>query len=169
MTLRRSLKLGLATLSLWPFVPVASRAPLYGRLVLELFRDRRVPWSSKVVLGFAAAYVASPVDLIPDFIPVIGRIDDLAVFVVCIDLFLESVPRDLMVEKLYALGIDGRELERDLETARRVVPRPVRLAARRLPETLDRGAALVRRELARRRRITLGRRQQPRLKEEFPA
>ena len=36
---------------------------------------------------------------------------------------MESVPRELMIEKMYALGIDGRELERDMESVRRFLPR----------------------------------------------
>jgi uncharacterized membrane protein YkvA (DUF1232 family) len=152
MKTRGAVKAGLSTLSFWPFLPIAPRAPLYGRLLWELAKDDRVPWSRKAYLGFAALYVLSPLDVIPDFIPIISRIDDMAVLVISIDLFLESVPHDLMIEKMYALGIDGRELERDLESLRRVVPRPIRHAARRLPEAIDQGARLIRKRLARRRR-----------------
>ena len=77
MAIRSGFRFGLTALSFWPFLPIASRAPLYGRLFLELVRDERVPWSRKVLLGLAAAYVASPIDLIPDFIPVLGLLDDL--------------------------------------------------------------------------------------------
>jgi hypothetical protein len=147
MALRNGFRLGLTALSFWPFLPIASRAPLYGRLFLELIRDARVPWSRKVLLGFAAAYVASPIDLVPDFVPFISRIDDLAVVVLALDAFLESVPRELMVEKLYLLGIDGRELERDMEAARRFLPTPIRSAAKRLPALLEAGTDIVRDEL----------------------
>ena len=122
-----------------------------GGCCSSLCGTRRVPWPSKALLGLAVAYVASPIDLIPDFVPVISRIDDLAITVLSVDLFLESVPRALMIEKMYLLGIDGRELERDLESLRRVVPRPLRAAARRLPEAIDYGAAALRREFGRRR------------------
>jgi uncharacterized membrane protein YkvA (DUF1232 family) len=148
MGARTPLKLGLGVLNLWPFLPVASRAPLYGRLLWELARDDRVPWSRKALLAFAAAYVVSPIDFIPDFIPVISRIDDMAVIVISIDLFLESVPHELMIEKMYQLGIDGRELERDLESMRRVIPRPIRHAARRLPDLVDRTGKLIRARFA---------------------
>ncbi len=147
MALRRSLTLGLGVLSLWPLLPAASRAPLYGRLLFELVRDARVPWSSKALLGLAVAYIAAPVDIIPDSVPLVGGMDDLVVAVIAIDLFLDSVPRALVMEKMYSLGIDGRELERDLESIRRLIPLPLLLAARRLPQVLDRGAAALRREL----------------------
>ena len=103
-------------------------------------RDERVPWSRKVLLGLAAAYVASPIDLIPDFIPFMSRIDDVAVVVLALDAFLESVPRELMIEKMYLLGIDGRELERDMEAARRFLPARSDAAAKRLPSLIEASA-----------------------------
>jgi uncharacterized membrane protein YkvA (DUF1232 family) len=133
----------MGVLSFWPFLPIAARAPLYARLLFELLRDSRVPPSRKAVLALAAGYLASPIDLIPDFVPLISRLDDLAVVVIALDLFLEGVPRELMIEKLYALDIDGRELERDMESVRRFVPSPIRAAARRLPPALERGMELL--------------------------
>jgi len=147
MALRSTLTLGLTALSFWPFLPIASRAPVYGRLVYELAIDKRVPWSRKAILGVAVAYVVSPIDLIPDFFPVIGRVDDVMVTIIAFDLFLEGVPRELMIEKMYTLGIDGRELERDMEAARHFLPLPIRSLARRLPVLLEASADVVRTEL----------------------
>lgn len=147
MALRRTFRLGLVAVSFWPFLPVATRAPVYGRLIIELALDGRVPWSRKALLGLAAAYVISPIDVIPDYVPFVSRIDDVVVTVIALDLFLEGVPRELMIEKMYTLGIDGRELERDMEAARRLLPMPVRSIARRLPALIDAGAELVRAEL----------------------
>jgi uncharacterized membrane protein YkvA (DUF1232 family) len=144
MALRTTFRFGLTAISFWPFIPIASRATTYGRLVLELAADARVPWSRKVVLGFAAAYIVSPIDLMPDWLPFVGRIDDVMVTVVALDLFLDSVPRELMMEKMFALGIDGRELERDLETVRRLLPRPVRTLGRRMPALIESGADVLR-------------------------
>ena len=42
-------------------------------------RDPRVPWFAKVLAGAVAAYALSPIDLIPDFIPVLGYLDDLLI------------------------------------------------------------------------------------------
>ena len=147
MALRSTFRLGLTALSFWPFLPIASRAPVYGRLIYELAIDRRVPWSRKAVLGIAVAYVVSPIDLIPDFVPFISRIDDVMVTIIALDLFLEGVPRELMIEKMYTLGIDGRELERDMEAARRFLPLPIRSLARRLPALMEASADVVRGEL----------------------
>jgi uncharacterized membrane protein YkvA (DUF1232 family) len=154
MALRNTVRLGLAALSLWPFLPIASRATVYGRLILELAMDGRVPWSRKAILGLAAVYVISPIDLVPDFIPFVSRLDDVMVTIIALDLFLEGVPRELMIEKMYTLGIDGRELERDMETVRRMLPWPIRSIGRRLPGMLETGAAIIGDELAERGIIT---------------
>jgi uncharacterized membrane protein YkvA (DUF1232 family) len=147
MALRTTFRLGLTTLSFWPFLPLLQRAPMYGRLLIELALDSRVPWSRKAVLGMAGAYIVAPIDVIPDWIPIISRFDDVMVTIIALDLFLEGVPRDLMIEKMYVLGIDGRELERDMEAARRLLPTPVRSLARRLPALMETSAKVLRVEL----------------------
>jgi uncharacterized membrane protein YkvA (DUF1232 family) len=133
------------TLGWLSFVPLASRAPDYGRLLWALARDDRIPGASKALLAGAAVYAVLPVDLIPDALPIIGRLDDAVVVVLAIDLFLESVPRTVLNEKLAELDIDQDSLERDLARMRRLVPRPVRLAVRRLPRAASAVEAAVRR------------------------
>jgi len=56
-----------------------------------------------------------------------------------------------MIEKMYQLGIDGRELERDLASVRRFLPAPIRSAALRLPDAIDRGVAAIRSSIGVRR------------------
>ncbi len=133
-----------STLNWMALTPLAARAPMYGRLMLELLADRRIPLAKKAILGVAAGYLISPIDIVPDFIPIIGRIDDAAILILALDLFLESVPQELLYEKLVALDIDGRQLERDLARVRRFVPRPVRALAMRLPDLIDKAATTVR-------------------------
>lgn len=145
--LKRSM-FGLRALSWVALAPLAAKAPTYGRLLVDLLADPRIPLSRKAILGLGAGYLVMPIDLIPDFIPVIGRLDDIAVIVLALDLFLESVPQALLYEKLTALDIDARELERDLARVRRFVPRPVRAMATRLPGFVDMVAARVRASMA---------------------
>ena len=61
-------------------------------------RDARVPWYAKAVAGAVATYALSPVDLIPDFIPVLGYLDDLVIVPLGILLATRLVPPDLMSE-----------------------------------------------------------------------
>ncbi len=124
------------TLNYLAFLPLASRAPTYGRLVLELLRDERVPMARKAILGLAAGYVASPLDLIPEAIPVIGAIDDVVVLVFALELFLEGLPAGILDEKLEGLDIDREAFDRDRAQVRRMIPRPVRRLATRLPGVL---------------------------------
>ena len=49
-------------------------------LLRRLVCDRRVPWRSRIVFGALLAYLVSPVDLVPDFVPVAGHLDDALVF-----------------------------------------------------------------------------------------
>ena len=61
-------------------------------------RDPRVPWRAKAVAGAVAAYALSPVDLIPDFVPVLGYLDDLVIVPLGILLAVRLVPAELMAE-----------------------------------------------------------------------
>lgn len=168
----RAMAIGLLTraFNLLPFLPIASRGPLYGRLLLSLATDPRVPASRKALLGLAAAYLISPWDFVPERVPFVGALDDLVVVVLAVDVFLEGVPQSLIDEKLTALGIERAELEKDLQRARRIVPRPIRAAASRIPDALESVAAAVSRSgLDRRvRRAVADRVAQPQM-EEVPA
>ena len=61
-------------------------------------RDPRVPLRAKLLAGFVAAYALSPIDLIPDFVPVIGLLDDLLLVPLGIWLALRLIPNDLQDE-----------------------------------------------------------------------
>jgi uncharacterized membrane protein YkvA (DUF1232 family) len=61
-------------------------------------RDPRVPWTAKLLAIAVAAYALSPIDLIPDFIPVIGYLDDLIIVPLGIMLVVRLVPTEVMTE-----------------------------------------------------------------------
>jgi uncharacterized membrane protein YkvA (DUF1232 family) len=76
-------------------------ATLLPNLVLlfhALFRDPRVPRGSKVLLGFAMAWFVSPIDLVPEFIPVIGPLDDAVVAALVLRHVLRKAGRDVIAE-----------------------------------------------------------------------
>lgn len=60
--------------------------------------DPRVPWYAKVLAIAVAAYALSPIDLIPDFIPIIGYLDDLVIVPAGIVLAVKLIPPELMTE-----------------------------------------------------------------------
>lgn len=61
-------------------------------------RDPRVPWYAKVVAATVAAYALSPIDLIPDFIPVLGYLDDLVIVPLGLMVAIRLIPAGLMAE-----------------------------------------------------------------------
>jgi len=65
--------------------------------VLRLaMKDPRTPWYAKAVAGVVVFYALSPIDLIPDFIPIIGQLDDLIVVPLGLKLASKLVPKPLM-------------------------------------------------------------------------
>ena len=123
-------------LSLLAFLPIASRVPMYTRLITALVMDERMPASRKALLAGAAGYLVLGRDLIPDDWPIIGGLDDIVVVVLAAELFLDGVPDDLLNEKLGDLGIDRAEFDRDVAQVRRLTPGPVRRTIRRVPELI---------------------------------
>lgn len=61
-------------------------------------RDERVPWHAKVVAAAVAAYALSPIDLVPDFIPVLGYVDDLLLVPIGILVAVRLVPAEVLAE-----------------------------------------------------------------------
>ena len=93
----------------------ARKLPLYGRLVWGLLRDGRVPPRQKLILAGIVGYLLVPFDIIPDFIPVVGQLDDLAVVLLGLDLFLRTAPADVVNEHLARISRDEDDLRRDTE------------------------------------------------------
>lgn len=76
-------------------------ARIIKRDVLMLWlaaRDLRTPWQAKLLAGMVAAYALSPIDLIPDFIPLLGYLDDVVLVPVGIWLTVKMIPAALVVE-----------------------------------------------------------------------
>ena len=61
-------------------------------------RDPRTPWLVRVFALFIAAYALSPIDLIPDFIPILGYLDDLVIVPLGLMLVLRRVPHEVMLD-----------------------------------------------------------------------
>jgi len=61
-------------------------------------RHPRTPWYAKALAAFLAAYLLSPIDLIPDFVPVLGYLDDLVVLSLGLLIVVRIVPPDVMGE-----------------------------------------------------------------------
>jgi uncharacterized membrane protein YkvA (DUF1232 family) len=68
------------------------------RLVMRLVGDPVLPRAAKIALGAAAVYLLSPIDLVPDFIPIVGYLDDLLLAAVVLDGILNWVDRGLVLK-----------------------------------------------------------------------
>ena len=71
--------------------------PRLARMLISLAADRDVPTAAKVVLAAMAVYLVSPIDLIPDFIPFLGYLDDVILAAVVVDGVLNYVDRPLLL------------------------------------------------------------------------
>ena len=125
------------------FMPLASRAPQYARLMVALVVDDRTPAPRKALLAGAAGYLLLGKDIIPDEIPILGGLDDLVVVILAVDLFLDGVPEDVLKEKLSELGIDRSAFDQDVARIRRLTPGPLRKTIRRIPALVAQAAAAV--------------------------
>jgi uncharacterized membrane protein YkvA (DUF1232 family) len=72
--------------------------PRLVKLLWRLTRDPRVPARVKATLFLSAAYIAFPPDLIPDFIPGLGQVDDLIVVAFALDQIINRVPEEVVLE-----------------------------------------------------------------------
>lgn len=88
--------------------------------VRRLREDPRVPRGARIAVVFAGLWVVSPVDLIPEFMPVIGPLDDIVVVALCLRYAGRRVPREVL---LAAWPGEPRLIERLLGPAR--IPPPV--------------------------------------------
>jgi len=105
--------------------------PNLAKLLGRLMRDPRVPARSKALAAAALAYVASPVDLVPDLIPVLGRTDDVFVAIFAVHHLIRTAGEEVVVEHW-----DGA---RDvLEIVDSLIDMAARLVPVRVRWTLDR-------------------------------
>jgi uncharacterized membrane protein YkvA (DUF1232 family) len=86
--------------------------PAKARLTWRLVRDKRVPRWTRGLAFLPALYLASPIDLLPDFIPFVGRLDDALVFGLVSDLLLRVVPADVLHEHVSSVAPKGSRKRR---------------------------------------------------------
>lgn len=77
---------------------LASFLPSCAKMLRTLRTDPRVPRRAKLAVGFAALWVLSPIDLIPEFLPVIGPLDDIVVVALALRYAGRQVPRPVILE-----------------------------------------------------------------------
>jgi uncharacterized membrane protein YkvA (DUF1232 family) len=76
----------------------AMLVPHLVKLLARLLRDPRVPGKTKAVVVVTAGYLVSPIDLVPDFVPRVGRLDDIVMVAFALDHILNRVPPEIVRE-----------------------------------------------------------------------
>src|SRR6266581_562799 len=92
-------------------LPFLDKISLAGSLI----SDDRIPIAPRIIALALVLYIASPIDLIPDFIPVIGYFDDILIVIVGAGLLLRSIPRHIIEEHVVRYEKKAREAK-SLET-----------------------------------------------------
>lgn len=66
--------------------------------VFLALKDKKTPWYAKVIAALTVAYALSPIDLVPDFIPFLGYLDDLIILPLLVALTVKLIPRETFAE-----------------------------------------------------------------------
>jgi uncharacterized membrane protein YkvA (DUF1232 family) len=69
-----------------------------AQVLMIAYKDSRTPLSAKILIGITVGYLLSPIDLIPDFIPVLGILDDLVIVPALIALSIKLIPDNVLYE-----------------------------------------------------------------------
>lgn len=107
-------------------VETALLIPNFVKLIYRLMRDPRVPVRRKLVVGAMLGYLVSPLDVIPDFIPVVGQIDDVLLIAFAIRHLIEGAGREVVLEYWGGQEDAFELLEAVIEWGADLVPAPVR-------------------------------------------
>lgn len=78
------------------------------QVLILAYADVRTPFSAKLVIGLTVGYLLSPIDLIPDFIPVLGFLDDLIIVPLLIMLSIKLIP-DIVLAEARQIALDSAE------------------------------------------------------------
>jgi uncharacterized membrane protein YkvA (DUF1232 family) len=108
-----------------------SALPNLVKLGYRLMRDPRVPVKQKAFLGAALAYMVSPVDIIPDFIPFLGRTDDLVILAFALNAMFDAAGEALVQEHWDGTGDVLEIVSGVIEWGASLVPWPVRRTIKR--------------------------------------
>lgn len=125
----------------WRYVRMAQlvwKLPTYARLIWGLARDSRTPLHLKMLLGAGLVYLVTPIDLIPDALPIIGQADDLTVLLLILDLFIANAPEDVRREHMERARNGTARLDRDMDRLREVLGDRYDRIRDNLPELLER-------------------------------
>ncbi len=77
------------------------------------YSDPRTPWTAKFLIGLTVGYLLSPIDLIPDFIPILGILDDLVLVPLLITASIKLIPQIVMLEAREEAAKNPKRMKKD--------------------------------------------------------
>jgi uncharacterized membrane protein YkvA (DUF1232 family) len=77
------------------------------------YSDTRTPWTAKLLIGLTVGYLLSPIDLIPDFIPVLGILDDLILVPLLISLSIKLIPAIVLKEARKVALVNPKRMKKN--------------------------------------------------------
>ena len=88
----------------------------------NVVKDERIPLRNKAVAGGMLAWLMVPIDFVPDFIPVLGMLDDAVILVLLVDYLLNEIPMEVLVDHYPGSAISLLKMRRKTRKLRRYIP-----------------------------------------------
>jgi uncharacterized membrane protein YkvA (DUF1232 family) len=129
-------------------VPIVKRMPAYARLIRLLVKDPRLTRKDKVKLAAGVGYMASPIDLIPGIIPVLGQLDDIIAVLSALRSVLATAPAELVEPHMTEAGVTYEMIDRDISTSMRMAKQISVTAAKKTGRGIVRATKYVARKIA---------------------
>ncbi len=76
----------------------AAKLKQQAQILQLVYKDERTPLGAKVLIWLTLGYLFSPIDLIPDFIPLLGLLDDIIIVPLMVTLVIKLIPKEVMVD-----------------------------------------------------------------------
>lgn len=83
------------------------------QVLMIAYKDERTPFSAKILIGLTVGYLLSPIDLIPDFIPVLGLLDDLIIVPLLISLSIKLIPAIVLADARQTIKSNSQILNKN--------------------------------------------------------
>lgn len=85
---------------------------LESDVLMLAYKDKRTPLTAKILIAITVGYLLSPIDLIPDFIPVLGLLDDLVIVPLLITISLKLIPTEVLADARQKLKNNSASLRK---------------------------------------------------------
>lgn len=82
-------------------------------VLIYAYKDKRTPLLPKLIIGLAVGYMLSPIDLIPDFIPILGLLDDLIIVPLLIKLSIKLIPAIVLTEAEQSIKDNPQKIKKN--------------------------------------------------------